>query len=104
MKLSVLGLAVACLLVAGSASASEELAKGKNCMTCHQMDAKAMGPSFKEIAAKYKDDAEGAATLKKSILEGSKDKWGGSIPMMAQAQVNEEEAQTLADWIMGLGE
>ncbi|CAK8713815.1 Cytochrome c domain-containing protein [Candidatus Electrothrix laxa] len=100
MKLSVLGLAVACLLVAGSASASEDLAKSNNCIGCHQMDAKAMGPSMKDIAAKYKDDAEGAATLEKSILEGSKDKWGG-MPMMAQ-KVEAADAKALAEWIMTL--
>ena len=103
MKLSVIGLAVACFLVAGSAFASEELATSKNCMICHKMDAKFVGPSYNEIAAKYKDDAEGAATLAKSIREGSKDKWGGA-PMAAQAQVNEADAATLAEWIMSLGQ
>ncbi|MCI5150098.1 MAG: cytochrome C [Candidatus Electrothrix sp. MAN1_4] len=103
MKLSVIGLAVACLLVAGSASASEELATSNNCMICHKVDAKLMGPSFKEVAARYKDDAEGAATLVKSIREGTKDKWGGA-PMMAQKQVSEADAKTLAEWIMSLGQ
>ncbi|MCI5168241.1 MAG: cytochrome C' [Candidatus Electrothrix sp. GM3_4] len=101
MKLFVLGLAVACLLVAGSASASEELAKSNNCLGCHKVATKAMGPSFQDIAAKYKDDAEGVATLTKSITEGSKDKWGG-MPMMAQKQVKEADAKALAEWTMTL--
>ncbi|MCI5120701.1 MAG: cytochrome C' [Candidatus Electrothrix sp. AUS4] len=100
MKSSVVALVVASLLVAGSAFASEELAKKNNCMGCHQMDAKAMGPSLKEIAAKYKDDAEGVATLEKSIKEGSKDKWGG-MAMPPQAQAG-DDAKAIAEWILSL--
>jgi len=103
MKLSVVGvgLVVASLLVGGSAFASEELAKSNNCMGCHKMDTKAMGPSLKEIAAKYKGQDDAAATLEKSILEGSKDKWGG-MAMPAQKQVSEADAKAIAEWIMTL--
>lgn len=101
MKHAILGLAVACLLVSGSAFASEELAKKNNCMGCHQMDKKAMGPAFKEIAAKYKDDKEGAKKLETSIVKGSKDVWG-TMAMPAQASVSEADAKALATWILSL--
>jgi cytochrome c len=101
MKFTVIGFAVACLLVSGSAFASEELAKKNNCMGCHQMDKKTIGPGLKEIAAKYKGDAEGAKTLETSILKGSKDKWG-TMPMAAQANVTEADAKALATWILSL--
>ena len=97
MKSSVVALAVASLLIAGSAFASEKLAEEKKCTTCHKVDTKIVGPSYTEIA-----NGEGvtAERLAKSLLEGSKDQWG-SIPM-AKQEVTEEEAKTLADWIMTL--
>jgi cytochrome c len=101
MKIKLLGFAVACLLVSGSAFASEELAKKNNCMGCHQMNKKGMGPSFNEISAKYKGDANGAMTLEDSIKEGSKEKWG-KMPMAPQASVSEPDAKALAAWILSL--
>ncbi|MGX9728293.1 MAG: c-type cytochrome [Candidatus Electronema sp. VV] len=101
MKLAIIGVAAACLLVSGSAFASEELAKANNCMGCHQMEQKGVGPSLKDIANKYKGDAEGAKTLEASIMKGSKDKWG-TMPMAAQANVKEADAKTLAAWILSL--
>jgi cytochrome c len=101
MKYALLGCAVACLLVSGSAFASEELAKKNNCMTCHQLDKKAMGPSMQEIAAKYKDDAEGAKKIETAIKEGSKDAWG-KMPMAAQASVSADDAKAIATWILTL--
>lgn len=101
MKLAIFGIVAASLLVSGSAFASEELAKTNNCMGCHQMEQKGMGPSFKEIAAKYKGDAEGAKTIETSIMQGSKDKWG-KMPMAAQANVKEADAKALAAWILSL--
>lgn len=51
------------LFVAGTANATEALAKSSGCLTCHAIDAKKMGPSFKEIAAKYKGKSDAEATL-----------------------------------------
>jgi cytochrome c len=101
MKVAVIGFAVACLLVSGSAFASEELAKKNNCMGCHQLDKKAMGPSMKDIADKYKADAEGAKKIETAITKGSKDAWG-TMPMAAQANVSEADAKAIATWIMSL--
>lgn len=103
MKVSVIGLAVACLLIAGSAFASQELAKSNNCTACHKTEkgAKGLGPSFADIADKYKDDAEAAATLEKAITEGSKGKWGGA-PMPAQPNVKAEDAKAMAEWIVSM--
>ncbi|MCI5130858.1 MAG: cytochrome C biogenesis protein CcsA [Candidatus Electrothrix sp. EH2] len=98
MKSSVVALiAAASLLVAGSALASEDLAKEKKCTTCHKIDTKTVGPSYKDIA---NGDGVTAERLAKSILEGSKDQWG-AIPM-AKQDVTEDEAKTLAEWIVGL--
>jgi cytochrome c len=103
MKYALLGCAVACLLVSGSAFASEELAKKNNCLTCHQIDKKGMGPSLQEVAAKYKDDAEGAKKIETAIKEGSKDAWG-KVPMTAQDNVTADDAKAIATWILTLTE
>lgn len=102
MKVAMMSFAVACLLVSGTAFASEELAKSNNCIGCHQVDGKAMGPSLKEIGAKYKADAEGAAKIEKSLKDGSKNVWGATSMMAPQAQVKAEDAKTLATWILSL--
>ncbi|WP_417912276.1 c-type cytochrome [Candidatus Electronema sp. TJ] len=102
MKVAMIGFAVAALLVSGTAFASEELAKKSNCTLCHQLDKKGMGPALKEIAAKYKSDAEGAKKIEGVIKNGSKAAWGENSVMAAQAQVSEADAQALAKWILSL--
>jgi cytochrome c len=101
MKYAVLGFAAACLLVSGSAFATEELAKKNNCLTCHQVDKKGMGPSMKEIGEKYKADAEGAAKIAAAVKNGSKDAWG-KMPMAPQASVSEADGKAIAEWILSL--
>jgi cytochrome c len=97
LALAALGL----LAVGGPAFASAELAKQKNCLACHATDKKLVGPAYKDIAAKYKSDKNAAATLAKKIREGGVGVWG-QIPMPANPQVNEQEAQTLAKWVLSL--
>ncbi|MBV8273024.1 MAG: c-type cytochrome [Cupriavidus sp.] len=89
---------VAALPVA--AHASQELATSKNCMACHSIDKKLVGPAYKDIAAKYKGDKAAPAQLSQSILKGSSGKWG-PIPMPAN-QVSEADANTLAKWVLSL--
>ncbi|MDN6855460.1 c-type cytochrome [Pseudomonas sp. CAN2814] len=81
------------------ASSGEELFKAKACVACHAVDKKLVGPAFHEVAAKY--GADGTAHISHSILTGSKDVWG-PIPMPANRTVSEEEAKTLAEWIVTL--
>lgn len=97
----VLGLSCAGVLSAGSASASEELFKRSNCMACHAIDQKRLGPPLKDVAAKYKGDAAAADRLAQKIRAGGAGVWG-EMPMPAQPQVSEADAKTLAQWILGL--
>lgn len=74
--------------------------KGVACVACHQLDKKAMGPSFNAIGLFYKDKADGAATLEKNIVEGVKGVWGaGMMPPQAGAK---DIAADLAKWILSL--
>ena len=81
---------------------SEELMKSNNCLICHKVDTKSIGPSLQDIAAKYTEDDAAVATLEKSIKEGSKGKYGETA-MPAQKQVSDENAKKLSEWIMTLG-
>ncbi len=62
--------AAAAMMTAGAAIAQEDLAKSAGCMTCHATDTKKVGPSFKDVAKKYKGKADAEATLTKAIVEG----------------------------------
>ena len=95
VAIAALGLAIA----SGPVLASPELAKQKNCLACHAVDKKLVGPGYKEIAAKYKGDKDAVAKLAKKIREGGVGVWG-QVPMPANPQVSEQEALTLAKWVM----
>ena len=96
----ILSIAIAATaLTSGAAFASAELAKSKNCLACHAADKKLVGPSYQDVAAKYAKDKDAAAKLAKKIREGGVGAWG-QVPMPANPQVNEAEAQTLARWVL----
>jgi cytochrome c len=77
--------------------ASVDLAKSKNCLACHAVDRKLVGPSFKDIANRY--TAKDTAQLVTSIQKGGAGKWG-PIPMPANPQIAADEAKSLVEWIL----
>lgn len=85
--------------VATPAMADLALATAKNCMACHAVDKKLVGPAYKEVAAKYAGQKDAADKLAAKILKGGSGVWG-AIPMPANAQVNAAEAKTLATWVL----
>ena len=105
MKTTVAQSLVGAALFVGFASpalASMELAQQKSCMACHATDKKLVGPSYKEVAAKYAGQKDAVAQLSERIQKGSvpgKGNWG-AIPMPANAQVSADEAKQLADWVL----
>jgi len=82
-----------------AAFANPGLAEKKNCLACHQVDKKLVGPSYKEVAAKYAGQKDAATKLAEKIQKGGTGVWG-QIPMPANPQVNADEAKTLATWIL----
>jgi cytochrome c len=82
-----------------AAFANQALAEKKNCLACHQVDKKLVGPAYKEVAAKYAGQKDAAAKLAEKIQKGGTGVWG-QIPMPANPQVNPDEAKTLANWIL----
>jgi cytochrome c len=93
-------IACALPLYALPVQASPELAAKSKCMICHDVDKKKMGPSFKDISAKYKGDKTAVATLTDSVLKGAKGKWG-KVPMPPQ-KVAPADAKKLAEWMLTL--
>lgn len=87
------------IVAAPAAYASADLAQKKNCLACHQTDKKLVGPSYKEVAAKYAGQKDAAAKLAEKIQKGGTGVWG-QVPMPANPQVNAEEAKTLATWVL----
>lgn len=102
MKPFLTAVAALSLLCTSSVFAEDasELAKAKNCMACHSVDTKLVGPSYKDVAEKYAGEDDAVSHLAKSIKEGSSGTWG-PVPMPPNA-VSDEEAEALATWITGL--
>ena len=92
-------LAALAQVMAGPAMADLALATSKNCMSCHAVDRKILGPAFKDVAAKYKDNKGAADMLAAKIVKGGSGVWG-AVPMPANPQVNEAEAKQLVQWIL----
>ena len=95
------GLLLSALLAASAgASANQALANSKSCLACHGVTTKLVGPSFKEVAARYQGRNDAAAVLVEKITKGSTGAWG-AIPMPAQGQLlNATQANELATWIL----
>ena len=81
------------------ALADMKLATAKNCMACHAIDKKLVGPSFKDIATKYTDQKDITDKLAVKIIKGGAGVWG-PVPMPANAQVSPEESKRLASWVL----
>jgi len=101
MKPLVLSVAVAAALSSGAALAADaqQLLKEKACLACHTVDKKLVGPSYKEVAAKYKSRKDAEAYLSKKIIEGSTGVWG-AVPMPPNGTLADDEARTLAKYIL----
>ena len=100
MKKIVLTLSLTAALIA-PAMADEALAKAKNCMACHAVANKVVGPAYKDVAKKYAGDKTAADKLAAKIIKGGSGVWG-AVPMPANPQVSEAEAKKLAAWVLSL--
>ncbi len=98
MKRVLFALAAA-VTVATPVFADQALATAKNCMACHAADKKLVGPSYKDVAAKYAGQKDAVDKLAAKILKGGSGVWG-PVPMPANAQVSEAEAKKLAAWVL----
>jgi cytochrome c len=91
----------ATLAAATSALADEALAKKHNCLACHQVDKKLVGPAYKDIAQKYKGQNV-AAKLEQKVKKGGQGVWG-TVPMPPNPAVPDADVKKLVAWILSLG-
>ena len=99
MKALVLALAGAAFAL--PAQADEALAKKHNCLACHTVDKKLVGPAYKEIAKKYKGQNV-AAKLEEKVKKGGQGAWG-PVPMPPNPAVPDADIKKLVDWIVKMG-
>jgi cytochrome c len=84
-------------------AAGQLLIENNNCKACHSIDKKSVGPSYKDVASRYKNDAKVMEHLTKKIINGGSGVWG-DIPMAAQPKITTEDAAKIIQYIMSLGE
>ena len=102
LKIVVAATALVGLAGTGVAMADAALAQANGCLACHQVDKKVVGPSYKDIAAKYKGADEAKIDeLAKKVKAGGVGVWG-QIPMPPNAKVTPEDAKTLVVWVLSL--
>lgn len=90
------------LMLAGQASANQALAQKSGCMACHSVDKKVLGPAYKDVAAKYKGQADAEAKMVDKVKKGGSGVWG-PIPMPANSpQVKDEDIKAIVKWILSL--
>ena len=85
--------------LASPAFANADLAQKKNCMACHALDKKLVGPAYKEVATKYAGQKDAVDKLTQKVLKGGSGVWG-PVPMPANPQVTEAEAKQLVQWVL----
>ena len=83
------------------AAKANELAKAKNCFSCHALDKKLVGPAFKDVAVKYKGNKDAAAMLVQKVKKGGQGVWG-SIPMPPNPAVSDADLKKMVDYILAL--
>jgi cytochrome c len=100
MKL-ISSLITAGLMVSVSAPvfASKEIASKNSCMGCHAMDKKVVGPSYKDIAAKYKGQPDAVDKLVKKVRVGGGGVWG-AVPMPGNSRISDADSKTVIVWIL----
>jgi cytochrome c len=81
------------------AQANEALAKKHNCLACHAVDKKLVGPSYKDVAAKYRSDPGAEAKLVDKVKKGGQGVWG-QVPMPPNSQVPDADIKALVKWIL----
>ncbi|WP_051566979.1 c-type cytochrome [Herminiimonas sp. CN] len=97
------GAGVVALLIGGNsafAAGGADLAQKNGCMACHSIDKKVLGPAYKDVAKKYKGNADAVAMLSKKIKDGSTGVWG-AIPMPPNGpRVSDADIKVLAEWVL----
>lgn len=101
MNVAVTSLAFAALVASAPSFASEELLKKNACTACHAVDKKLVGPSYKDVSAKYKGQKDAAAMLAGKIKKGGQGAWG-PVPMPPNPNVSDADVASMVKFILAL--
>jgi cytochrome c len=86
--------------LANAADATEALAQKSGCLMCHGIQNAVLGPSYKDVANKYKDDKSAEAKLVEKVKVGGSGVWG-KMPMPANSpKVKDDDIKTIVKWIL----
>jgi cytochrome c len=96
-----LGLTFASGAFAADPKTAEALARNSGCLNCHGIDKKIVGPAYKDVAAKYKNDKSAEAKLVQKVKAGGKGNWG-DIPMPPNSHVKDADIKTIVQWVLSL--
>jgi cytochrome c len=101
MKVVLTSLAFAALFASAPSFASEELLKKNACTACHAVDKKLVGPSYKDVSAKYKGQKDAAAMLAAKVKKGGQGAWG-PVPMPPNPNVSDADVASMVKFILAL--
>lgn len=99
MKQAAIAIVASTALLSSPVMANMDLAKKSNCMSCHTVDKKLVGPSYRDIARKYAGNKEAVKTLAAKVKAGGKGGWG-EIPMPPNQNVKDADINTLVKWVL----
>lgn len=99
MKIIAAALIAAGVIVSAPALANADLAKKSNCLACHVVDKKLVGPSYQDVAKKYAGQKDAEAKLFEKVKKGGVGVWG-QVPMPPNANVKDEDIKTLVKWVL----
>ena len=100
MMLAVAGSMMMMTTPASADDAGMALAQKSGCLMCHAVDKKVLGPSYKDIAAKYKGDKTAQAKLEAKVAKGGSGTWG-PVPMPANSpRISDADIKTLVEWVL----
>ena len=101
MKAIALLVAIAGCAVGATAQASEELMEKSGCVSCHRIDQKLVGPSFKDIAIKYKSDRNALPYLLEKVRDGGEGVWGDMpMPPNSVEKISDADLKTVLEWVL----
>lgn len=94
-------LTLAGLVAAPLVHADQAIAQKAGCMACHAVDKKLVGPAFKDVAAKYKGQADAVAKLSEKVRKGGSGVWGPvPMPPNGPEKINDADLKTVVEWVL----
>jgi cytochrome c len=94
-------IAIACL--SPTAHANEDLMRRGGCIGCHEVDEKLIGPAYRDVAARYRNEPQALGRLFTKIRAGGKGNWGEvAMPPNDKDKISDEDLQKLLRWILSL--